>query len=277
DADPPGRVHPPRREQHHDDQRGRPCDLRLLRTDMSTLTEPTGTDVVAEAPKPKKRSALQAVMQFELTPKKVKRKELMHFSRQLAVFARAGIPLLDAFDSISSEMSNKFFRSILIDIRQRLVAGTPLSDAVAAHEDAFPDFYIGMLQAAELTGRLDSVLDQLADYIERDLEARQKVMSALLYPAVVMGMSAVTVAVLTLYVLPKFKTLFKSLHAHLPLPTRILLSVADWVGTYWYIVIAVPVVLAIAAWAMISTERGRAARDKLLLGLPAFGVIVQYA
>ncbi|MBV9097763.1 MAG: type II secretion system F family protein [Frankiaceae bacterium] len=234
-------------------------------------------DIAESARTPAGRSGLRRILELELTPRKVKQKDLMHFSRQLAVFARAGIPLLDALDSITSEITNKFFREILLDVRTQLVAGRTLSDAVGAHAEAFPEFYIGMLQAAELTGHLDSVLDQLAQYIERDLDARQKVTSALVYPTVVMGLAGVTVAVLTLYVLPKFKTLFHSLHAKLPLPTRILLDIADWVGTYWYVVVAIPVVIILALWATVSTERGRELRDKVLLRLPAFGIIVQYS
>ncbi|MDQ1698899.1 MAG: type pilus assembly protein PilC [Frankiaceae bacterium] len=241
---------------------------------MTTMTEqPVEQEQVPQAGP----SRLRSLMQFEITAKKVKRKDLMHFSRQLAVFVTAGIPLLDAFDAIASEMSNKHFREILTDVRDKLSEGWTLSQAVRVHDEAFPDFYVGMLESAELTGHLDTTLDQLGDYIERDLEARNKVMSALLYPLIVMGLACVTVAILTLYVLPKFKTLFHSLNAKLPLATRVLLDVADWVGTYWYVVVAIPVVIALALWYAVSTERGKVVRDRTLLRLPAFGGIVQFA
>ena len=96
-----------------------------------------------------------------------------------------------------------------------------------SHPEAFPNFYVGILESAELTGNLDTVLDQLADYIERDVEARSTLTSALIYPAVVVCMSIGVVIVLATFVMPRFVVFFKSLHAKLPLPTRMLLSAIE--------------------------------------------------
>jgi len=159
----------------------------------------------------------------------------MHFSRQLAVFIKAGIPILDALEIISEETTDKLFKKALIGITEALQAGDTFAGAAGAHPEAFPRFYVGILESAELTGNLDVVLEQLAEYIERDLEARRKVTSALTYPIVVMVMAVITVIILTAFVLPKFKTFFKSLHAKLPLPTRMLLAVADFVSSWWFV------------------------------------------
>src|SRR4051812_22538572 len=224
---------------------------------VATLEPPM--DEPDERPQPQKKSVLQSIASFEITPKKVKRKDLMHFSRQMAVFIKAGIPILDAIDGITEEMGNKKFREILLDMRERLAAGGTFSDAAAAHPDAFPVFYIGVLRTAELSGTLDTVLNQLADYIERDMEARRKLLAAMTYPLVVMGVAVVVVIVLVVFVLPRFRTFFHDLDAKLPLPTRMLLAVTDAFTNYWFVFVAIiAVMFATFIWMMRSTN-GRAA------------------
>src|SRR3954454_3379452 len=108
----------------------------------------------------------KSILQFEITKKKLKRKELMHFSRQIAVFLRAGVPVLDALQVIAEETTDKAFKAALLDMIESLRSGETFSFAAEAHPEAFPPFYLGILKSAELTGNLDSVLDQLADYID---------------------------------------------------------------------------------------------------------------
>ena len=99
----------------------------------------------------------------------------MHFSRQLGVFVEAGMPIMEALEVIAEETTDKLLKKALYDMIERLQAGDTFASAAAAHPEAFPDFYVGILASAELTGNLDTVLDQLADYIERDIDARGKV------------------------------------------------------------------------------------------------------
>ena len=166
----------------------------------------------------------KSILQFEITKKRVPRKDIMHFSRQLGVFVKAGIPIMEALEVISEETTDKLLKAALLDMIERLQAGDTFASAAGAHPEAFPDYYLGILGSAELTGTLDVVLEQLADYIERDIEARGKITGALIYPAVVFVMAIVTVVILATFVLPRFKTFFDSFHATLPLPTRMLLS-----------------------------------------------------
>jgi type IV pilus assembly protein PilC len=213
----------------------------------------------------------KSVMQFEITKKKVPRKELMHFSRQLAVFVRAGIPILDAMDVIAEGTVNKLFKKSLEEIIEALKAGDTFAGAAAAHPEAFPPFYLGILRSAELTGNLDAVLDQLSDYIERDLEAKRKITSALVYPGVVMVMSVFTVVILTAFVLPRFEKFFSGLHAQLPLPTRILLNTSHFLTTWWFLFAGLFALVVIGTMVALRTERGRNARDRLLLRMPVVG------
>src|SRR5688500_17721116 len=117
----------------------------------------------------------KGILKFEITKKKVKRKDLMHFSRQLAVFVRAGIPVLEAIEIIGEEVADKVFKKALFDLADALRGGETLAGAAAQHEEAFPNFYIGILRSAEASGNLDDALEQLASYIERDLEAKRKI------------------------------------------------------------------------------------------------------
>lgn len=214
---------------------------------------------------------------LELTKKKVKKKDLMHFSRQLAVFVRAGIPILEGLETISEETGSKALRIALEDIAESLRGGARFADAAASHPEAFPVFYISVLRSAELTGHLDLVLDQLADYIDRELEAKSKVMSALFYPAIVAIMAVVTVFVLTIFVLPRFEVFFESLDAKLPLATRILLGISAFVGQWWWAMIAGFALFLSGAIGARRTTRGRVFYDRLLLKLPGLGGVLQHA
>jgi type IV pilus assembly protein PilC len=218
-----------------------------------------------------------SLLQKELTEPRVKREHLMHLSRQLAAFVRAGLPVLDAVQTIAQESDNSAVRRVMADIEDGLRGGDRFSDCLDRHAKVFPEFYRGIVRSAELTGELDVVLARLAGYIERDLEARRKIKAATIYPAVIMAMSVVVVIVLSWFVLPKFKVFFESLDAELPLPTRMLMWVTDFLTTWWWALGAVALLLALGVMAALRTERGRAARDRLLLRVPVLGRTIQYA
>jgi type IV pilus assembly protein PilC len=216
-------------------------------------------------------------LNIELTQAKLKKAQLMHFSRQMAVFIKAGVPIIDSLETIGEEAEDKVLRRTIADMAERLREGSTFADAAATHPEAFPPFYLGILRSAEVTGNLDSTLDQLADYIDRDLEARRKVVSALMYPAIVIAMSMVTVVILAFYVLPRFKDFFESFDAQLPLATRLLLGIVDFVETYWWVFgIITVLIIAWNLW-MQKSESGRRFRDKMLLKIPVIGGIVQYS
>ncbi len=217
------------------------------------------------------------VMQFEITKKKVPRKDVMNFTRQLAVFIRSGIPIMEALEVIVEETSHKMLNAIVLEMIDDLRAGDTFAAAAKSHPEAFPAFYVGILESAELTGNLDGVLNQLADYIERDSKARGRISAALVYPAVVSVMSVITVIVLGAFVLPRFVVFFKSLNAKLPLPTRLLLGASSFFSTYWYIIFACVIALVAGFIAMRRSPRGRARLDKILLKFPVVGDLTQTA
>jgi type IV pilus assembly protein PilC len=219
----------------------------------------------------------KSVLRLELTKSKVKRKDLMHFSRQLSVFIRAGIPIIDGLETIAEDTGSKPLQKALVEMAESLRSGATFADAAEAHPNAFPSMYLGILRSAELTGNLDIVLDQLADYIERDVEARQKIMGALIYPLVILAMSAVSLVILVSYVLPKFQEFFEGLEADLPLPTRMIINAGNFFSSWWWLLGATLVGMIVLLVITLRTERGKVARDRLMLRVPVIGGIVEYA
>jgi len=217
----------------------------------------------------------KSILQFEITREKVPRKELMHFSRQMAVFMKAGIPVLEALEVMTQEMGNRVLQRTLAEMADSLRAGETFAGAAALYPQAFPPYYLGILSSAELTGNLDTVLDQLADYIDRDIEARRKVSSALMYPAIVFVFAIVAVVIITAFVLPRFKSFFTSLHAKLPIPTRMLLAIANFFTNDWYVIVAALVGISLIILLGYATSRGRELRDELFLKAPVVGDLIR--
>ena len=226
---------------------------------------------------PLELSAKTSILAFEITKKKVPRKEVMNFSRQLAVFMKAGIAIMEALEVIVEETSGKLMKKVLLDMIDSLRRGDTFATAAAAHPEAFPNYYVGILESAELTGNLDEVLSQLADYIDRDTTARGKITSALVYPSVVAVMSVVTVIILTVFVLPRFVVFFKSLHAKLPLVTRMLLGFSGFMTQWWYLIAAFGLIVVVTFASMRRSDGGRARIDALILKLPVVGDLTQTA
>jgi type IV pilus assembly protein PilC len=219
----------------------------------------------------------RGMLDFELTKEKVKKKSLMHFTRQLAVFVKAGIPITEALTTIGDEASDTALRRALTNMCEDLRNGGLLSQAAANHPQVFPDYYIGILQSAELTGRLDESLDSLAHYLEREIDTRSKVVSALAYPGVVMILAFFTVLILAGYVLPQFKPLFEELGADLPLPTRMMLFISRFFTDLWYIT-----ALGLLSWFgvlgfLFMNPKGKEIKERLMLKIPVIKGIVEYA
>jgi type IV pilus assembly protein PilC len=226
---------------------------------------------------PVKISEKRGALDFELTKQKVKKKELMHFTRQLAVFVKAGIPITEAMQIIGDETEDVALQRTITMMVDDLRNGGTLSEVAGKHPEAFPNYYIGIMQSAELTGNLDETLESLAGYLERELETRSKVVQALSYPGVVMAMALVTVVILAGYVLPQFKPLFEELNADLPLTTRSLLFVATLFSTLWYIPFSCFCAFMGTMYWLFKTDSGKLVKDRLVLRIPVIKGIVEYA
>ena len=237
---------------------------------MTTTAAPAAG---ARGRRPKQRSRFNV----ELTKKKIKRADLMNLSRQLSAFLRAGIPLLDAITVLAEESDRPAVRQTMTEIGTALRSGSSFSDAVDRFPRDFPPFYRGILRSAELTGRLDAVLDQLYGYLERDLDARRKIKGAMIYPAVIAVMAVVAVAILAIVVLPKFVDFFADLDVELPLATRLLLSGSTFVATWWWALLGGLAAVVCGYLLGMRLRPVRRLRDRLVLRIPAIGIAVRIA
>ena len=204
----------------------------------------------------------------------VKPDVVMEFSRQLSSFLEAGIPLLDALEIVGQQAASEHMRKVVDEIRSAVIRGASFVDAVAAHPDVFPAYYRAMVRSSDFTGNLDEVLDRLASYIERDIEARRQVRSALTYPVIVIIVAAIAIAAMAVFVLPKFSALYRGLGAELPLPTRILLGFTDFMTAYWQLILVVMLLAVAAMYLLYGRAQAKGRRDVLMLKLPVIGGLV---
>lgn len=217
------------------------------------------------------------VLQMEIGPRRIKGAELVIFTRQLAAFVRSGVPMIDALGSIGGENASRQLQDTLREVSLDLAEGMPLSQAIAQHPTVFPNWYADLVRAGETTGKLDTVLESAARYLQRQEEAKKKVRSALIYPAVIAIMAIVTVAVLLVYVLPKFVTFFKEFDAQLPVLTRALLSTSAFISANFAWILLAIAVLVILVAIFVRTPPGRTTWDWLEIKVPLLGIVIRYS
>lgn len=217
------------------------------------------------------------VLQMEIGPRRIKGAELVIFTRQLAAFVRSGLPMIEALGSIGGENASRQLQDTLREVSLDLAEGMPLSQAIAAHPTVFPIWYGDLVRAGETTGKLDTVLESAARYLQRQEEAKKKVRSALIYPAVIAVMAVFTVAVLLVYVLPKFVTFFKEFDAQLPVITRALLATSSFLSTNIVWILVGLAVVTVALVIFVRTPPGRTSWDWLKIKVPLLGIVVRYS
>lgn len=195
------------------------------------------------------------------------------FNQELAALLRAGLPLLQGLDLLHERAREPFLKRALDDIRDRVRGGEDLSDAVAAQGEVFPGLYAATLKAGERTGELEEVVRRFIRYQRLVLEARKKTVSALVYPAVLVGLSLVLIAVMAIFVMPRFQNFYTALDAELPALTKFTLGVSQALQRYWPVLLIVLVVGGWLAWRFKRTERGRLWLAGLGLRVPLLGSI----
>ncbi len=197
-------------------------------------------------------------------------KDVSNFTNQLAVMIKAGISIRAALDAIAEQTENPKFKIILTQIKKDVESGKSFSDALARYPKTFSPLYINMVKASELSGSFGQMLERIVEYLNAQLETRQMVVGAMVYPCIIFIMAVGTTIFLLLFVVPQFVSIFKGKENILPPPTKVLLFLSSFMKTYWYLLL---LGAGGAAWGfvtMIHTQWGRLWWDKTKLTVPLF-------
>ncbi len=196
------------------------------------------------------------------------RKDILHFTTQLAVMVRAGISLQDTLEAIAAQTEKRKFREAIHDLKVRIEEGSSFSQALAEHPQIFSNLYINMVGAAEVSGSLSDMLQKLAEYLDEEADTRSQVKSAMVYPIIIATMAVSVTVFLLCFVLPRFTAIFAGKEQFLPLPTKILMGTSAFVRHWWFVIVPA---IGGAFWAFhyfINTPVGRFWWDKVKLRLP---------
>lgn len=202
---------------------------------------------------------------------KVKVKDIAIFCKQLHTMLHAGMPLITALDVLMNQTENKTIRGTVKDMVNMVQKGEILSTAMKRHKKVFPSLLVSMVEAGEMTGNLDSVLERMSEHYVKENKINSKIKGAMMYPMILSILAVGVVTFLLVFIMPTFVGMFESSGVALPLPTRILMGISDILQTYWYIVISVVVGIGFALKQLVSTPQGKLFFDQLKLKLPVIG------
>ena len=202
---------------------------------------------------------------------RIKLKDVSVFSRQFATMINSGLSMLRSLYILAEQTESKPLATVVNQVRLDVERGASLSAALAKHPKAFNRLYVAMVRAGEAGGVLDSVLQRLATTIEKQVELRRKVKSAMTYPAVVSALVLLLVTAMLIFVIPMFQSIYKQLGGKLPPPTQILIDVSNVVRNLWYVVFGGEIAAAWGFRKWINSEEGRKRWDAIKLKMPVFG------
>ena len=220
----------------------------------------------------KKESILDMNLTFF---EKVPPTDIYNFTRQLSVMLKAGVPLVDALDSVHSDQTNPLLNKTIDAVIDDVSGGMSLSKSMSKHPKVFNNMFVNIVKAGERAGVLDQVLFQLADFIAHDLKLTMGIKAAIRYPSIVIGITLLVGVFAVTYILPRFSTLFSNTRIALPLPTRILLGIDQFVKDNWTGIIFFTLFFIFVFWRALRTKAGLYQWHKFILGLPIFGPLAQ--
>jgi len=252
-------------------------DKKLVKGRLSATDEEAATNLLSYG-------GYQVVSLKTLTPffttgglaarfARVKSREIIMFSRQLALLLESGTDIVTSLELLQSQSTNRILKGVLGEVASDIRGGSSLSSALSKHPRAFPEIYHRTLAAGEQGGNLEIVLRQMADYMERAVITEKKIKNALTYPLMLAIVGIVVVAILITFVMPTFVGLYSAFGVELPLPTRMLLGIADWLLQYGLYLLLVVIGVMVVGYIYIRTPAGKYQWNKLMLSLPVMGRI----
>jgi len=254
---------------------------RNLKGDLvkDSVDLPSKDDVVAHL-----RKNRLVVVQVRVAPRAmsmprfgggVKTRDVVVFTRQFATMINAGLPLVQALDILAQQTENKTLASVTRQVVYDVESGQTLADALRKHPKAFSDLYVNMVAAGEAGGILDTILQRLAQFLEKNDAIIRKVKGAMVYPAVIMSVAVIAIAVLLIFVIPTFQNMFASVNLDLPLPTRIVIGMSNVLKSYWWAIIGVIGISVFALTRYYKTAAGHLQIDALMLRFPVLGDLLR--
>ncbi len=197
------------------------------------------------------------------------------FTRQFSVMIDAGLPLVQCLEILAGQQENKTFKRALIQIRQDVESGSNLADSMRKHPKIFNDLFTNMVAAGEAGGILDTILQRLAQYIEKSVKLNSQVKSAMIYPVAVISIACIVIAIILWKVIPVFAALFKGLGAELPMPTQIVIWLSNFIADYWWLMSIVIGGTIYSLRRYHETYKGKRVLDGIVLKMPILGMLMR--
>jgi type IV pilus assembly protein PilC len=220
------------------------------------------------------REAPKAIT-FNFGKKGVKTRDIVIFTRQFATMINAGLPLVQSLTILAAQTENKTLQEVTRAVVYDVESGNTLADAFSKHPKAFPELYVNMVAAGEAGGILDTILLRLATFLEKSDALVRKVKSAMIYPGVIFSVAAIAVSVLLIFVIPTFQSMFASVNMALPLPTRVVIGMSNFLIGFWWAILAAIGLAVFALKSYAKTSDGRKNIDTMLLNLPVLGDLLR--
>jgi type IV pilus assembly protein PilC len=202
-------------------------------------------------------------------------KDLLVFTRQFSVMIDAGLPLVQALEILGTQADNPAFRKVLMAVKTKVESGATFADALADHPKVFDELFVQLVRAGEIGGMLDTILQRLGAYIEKNEKLARRIKGAMMYPSVVLSIAVLITIVLLMFVTPTFEKMFKDLGGAMPAPTQFVIDLSHSMVENWYWIVAVPIALAVAFVAFKRNPRGEVLWHSFVLKTPLFGPLVR--
>ncbi len=206
---------------------------------------------------------------------RIKSKDLMIFTRQLATLIESELPLSNALRSLYKQTKNEQLQTVVYQVAQDVESGLALSQALERQKPVFSDFFVSMIRSAEVTGRLEEALTFLAGYLEKEAQWKSRIMSSMIYPLILVGLFIIVGGIMVVVVFPKIEAVFVESQAELPLISEIIFSTGGFIAQWWWVVIAVIGVVAFVITDYFKSSEGKAVWGQIVLQLPVFGNLFQ--
>ena len=257
-----------------------------------TGTDPQGKKIAGERLADSKAAVTMQLRRERITPGAIKEKgkefalpklgtgkvpvkDIAVFFRQFSVMIDAGLPLVQCLEILAANQENQVFQKCLTGVRQSVEGGTTLSNAMRLYPKIFDDLTTNMIEAGEAGGILDTILQRLATYVEKAVKLKSAVKSALIYPVSVISIAALVVGALLKFVVPIFANMFISMGVDLPLPTKIVIGLSNFIGRFWWLIFLSIGLIFVAVKYIRKDPKGRYMFDKMLLNLPVLGTVLR--